>query len=139
MKLAYPIKVLLFLVLTYFIYSFAVYNQVMHTKKARRTISALAIEGKDVFQDNNCIACHQLYGLGGYLGPDLTNTISENGEEYAEAFIRNGSNKMPKFDLSDDEINALIELLKEVDSSGEYPILDFDVNWDGTIEKKNKK
>ena len=33
----------------------------------------------------------------------------------------------------------LIELLKEIDSSGEFPILDFDVNWDGTIEKKNKK
>ena len=139
MKLIFPIKTLLFFVLAYFIYSFAVYTQVMHTKEARNKISTLAIEGKDIFQKNNCISCHQIYGLGGYLGPDLTNTISEKGEKYAETFIRNGSSRMPKFDLTDAEVQALIELLKEVNSSGKFPILDFDVNWNGTIEIKNKK
>ena len=122
--------------------AFICYNVIVYTRKPggpQILMSQEALAGEKLWQDYNCTACHQLYGLGGYLGPDLTNTISEKGEKYTEAFIRNGSNRMPKFDLSDDEIHALIELLKEIDSSGEFPILDFDVNWDGTIEKKNKK
>ena len=54
-------------------------------------------QGKMLWQKKNCTACHQLYGLGGYMGPDLTNVISSKGkgEIYAEAFIRSGTNTMP--------------------------------------------
>ncbi len=134
-----PIKILLFIILAYFVYSFAIYNQVMHTEVARKSISPLAVKGKDVFQKFNCISCHQIYGLGGYIGPDLTNTISEKGEAYAEAFLRNGSLRMPNFNLNDTQVEALIEMLKAVDSSGSFPAKDFDVSWYGTIQKKEKE
>ena len=29
--------------------------------------------GQQIYQQSNCMACHQFYGLGGYMGPDLTN------------------------------------------------------------------
>ncbi len=38
-------------------------------------------KGKLLFQEYNCISCHQLYGLGGYMGPDLTNVISAIGNQ----------------------------------------------------------
>ena len=60
-------------------YTYFVYTQESVSKYGNNTISSLACEGKIVFQKYNCISCHQLYGLGGYLGPDLTNVISEKG------------------------------------------------------------
>jgi len=85
--------------------------------------STKAIQGKKLFQEYNCISCHQVYGLGGYMGPELTNIMSDTnkGEIYAKAFIKNGTQKMPNFKLSDEQIVCLIEYLKEVDISGLSP------------------
>lgn len=79
----------------------------------------MALKGKLIFQERNCIACHQVYGLGGYLGADLTNVISANGkgEEYARTFIKYGSIQMPDFKFKNEEINYLIEYLKHIDKS----------------------
>ena len=48
-----------------------------------------AIAGMNMWQNKNCQSCHQLYGLGGYMGPDLTNTASEKGKgaDYMRSFI----------------------------------------------------
>jgi nitric oxide reductase subunit C len=98
-------------------------------------MSSEAIDGKFLFQEYNCISCHQFYGLGGYMGPDLTNVISASGkgENYAAAFIRHGSSKMPDFKLSESQVNSLVEYLKFVDIETRYPITDFKINMDGTV------
>ena len=48
--------------------------------------------GKKIYQEYNCQSCHQIFGLGGYLGPELTTAISDKtrGEAYVKAFIENG-------------------------------------------------
>lgn len=96
-------------------------------------------KGKILWQEKNCSACHQLYGLGGYMGPDLTNVISAPGKGgvYAEAFIRSGTKAMPNFRLKDDEIKSLIALLRYVDASGKFPVREFDLTYYGTVEEKN--
>ena len=33
--------------------------------------------GKKIYQEYNCQSCHQIFGLGGYLGPELTTAISD--------------------------------------------------------------
>jgi nitric oxide reductase subunit C len=83
----------------------------------------------------NCIACHQLYGLGGHMGPDLTNVVSapDKGVDYARAFIENGSSKMPDFGLSQTQIDALVQFLKFVDSTGTYPPKHPEISWYGTV------
>ena len=136
MKFLLPYKILLAIVVSYFFYSYTIYTQKMDTEKAKKTISPLALEGKKVFQKYNCVSCHQMYGLGGYLGPDLTNTISEKGEVYARTILKYGTAKMPNFHLNDHEITSLIDLLKEVDSSGTFPVKNFDITWFGTIKEK---
>lgn len=92
--------------------------------------------GQRLFQENNCTACHQLYGLGGYMGPDLTNVISATGKGplYAAVFIRNGTGKMPNFHLTDKEVDALVAFLKYVDVAGTYPSKTSRVLWNGTVE-----
>lgn len=106
------------LILLFLIYSYCVYTAGTKSNSSF-LLSPMALEGKKIFQKHNCIACHQLYGLGGYLGPDLTTIISEKGKgkDYAKAFIRVGSKRMPDFKLSDSEIECLLEYFNSVDQT----------------------
>jgi nitric oxide reductase subunit C len=96
-----------------------------------------ARHGQDLFQDNNCIACHQFYGLGGYMGPDLTNVISRYSPAYARAFLVAGTARMPNFNLAEDEVDALVAYLEFVDSTGTYPPQDYEVTWFGTVRQED--
>ena len=97
-----------------------------------------AQKGKLLFQKYNCTACHQLYGLGGYMGPDLTNAMSRSGigEMYVRALLQNGTERMPNFHLSEEEIKSLVAYLKYVDKTGISPVKKFEINYDGTITQK---
>lgn len=103
-------------------------------------LSEEGIHGKLLWQKHNCIACHQLYGLGGFMGPDLTNVISDpaKGENYVSAILGHGMNRMPNYNFSRKEINALVEFLKHTDESGIYPLRNFTFNIDGTVTDPKK-
>ncbi|AFD05650.1 c-type cytochrome [Solitalea canadensis] len=96
--------------------------------------SEKAIKGWHLWQANNCHTCHQLYGLGGYMGPDLTNIASDStkGYYYMKAFIKSGSAKMPDFHLSDTETDEIIAFLQWVDKSGKNHVSADQVHWTGT-------
>ena len=94
--------------------------------------------GKQLFQKHNCVACHQFYGLGGYMGPDLTNVISNRGPAYARAFIASGTRAMPDFGLNDEELDALVAFLEFVDQTGRYPAENYDVTWFGTVAESGE-
>lgn len=100
-------------------------------------MSDIERHGADVFQKYNCVACHQFYGLGGYMGPDLTNVISNRGEAVARAFIASGTAKMPNLGLSAEEVDAVVAYLAFVDQTGTYPPQEFDVRWYGTVEQED--
>jgi len=95
------------------------------------------LRGKMLYQQKNCQSCHQLYGLGGYLGPDLTNVITapNKGEIYAKAIMITAPNSMPKFDLSEEEYQDLFAFLKSVGNSGESDPRKFKIRFNGMIEK----
>ena len=119
--------------------AFVVYSSIVYSSgTASPTNSPLTQQVKNgmaLFQKNNCVACHQFYGLGGYMGPDLTNIIStpDKGADYAKAFIENGTDKMPDFGLSEFEIDDLVSFLEFVDSSGVYPPKSPKIKWNGTV------
>lgn len=100
-------------------------------------ISDEARHGQQLFQTHNCIACHQFYGLGGYMGPDLTNVTSKYSPVYARTFIMNGTPRMPKFDLAPEEIDALVAYLEFVDTTGTYPPENYEVTWYGTVKQED--
>lgn len=108
------------------VFMFVIYNIVLYKKGAfikKDVLSEEALVGQQIWQDNNCTACHQFYGLGGYLGPDLTNVYSDSlkNEEYIRTRIIAGKNAMPKYSFSETEIDNLIAFFKAVDKTGYFP------------------
>ena len=74
--------------------------------------------GKKVWLKYNCHSCHQIYGLGGFLGPDLTNLMSRSDSNYLKALVSSGTQVMPKFKIKEQELTDLIYFLNCVDSTG---------------------
>ena len=123
--------VLLLLLFCYLLYSLILYSELpvkLYSKNKEGEI------GKLVWQKFNCNSCHQLYGLGGYLGPDLTNVYSSRSKEYIKSFLMNGTATMPKFNINEYEINSLIQYFRSIDNSGKSDPRIFRIKTDGTIE-----
>jgi len=104
----------------FLMYSLSIYLRPLEIRRSDKFDKTLAANGRLVWQKYNCQACHQLYGLGGYLGPDLTNIISKEGkgEAVIRALIKSGTKQMPSYNLEEEEIHLLLEFLKSTDASG---------------------
>lgn len=115
--------------------SFVVYTVFINVLCHNKTPTPLTKEinqGWEIWQNKNCQACHQLYGLGGSMGPDLTNSTSQVDVAYIKAVIKSGTSRMPNFNLSNKEIEKVVAFLKWVDKSG-HSAVDFkNVHWTGT-------
>jgi len=121
---------------------FVTYNTLLYTStKAYGTIhlSKKAQQGESLWLQNNCNSCHQLYGLGGYLGPDLTNEYSRtHNEKFLKAMFNSGVKAMPKFNFNESESSTLIQFLKEIDQTGYYPNRDTKIQSNGWVTLKYK-
>ena len=113
--------VFIILILSYVVYSMAVYFSGTQGPLIQYSITAQqqVNKGKTLFQENNCIACHQLYGLGGLIGPELTTAWSDKhrGEQYIRAMLSSGSGRMPDFKFTPEEVQSILSFLHYVDSS----------------------
>jgi len=118
-------------------YSVYVYTQGTAMPNAS-PVTAEVRHGQQLFQAHNCVACHQFYGLGGYMGPDLTNVISTKGPAYARAFLTAGTQRMPNFNLDESELDAMIAYLEFVDESGKFPLVDYRIDWFGTVVQNDE-
>lgn len=80
--------------------------------------TATVERGRKLFFANNCFGCHRIEGISdGTLGPDLT----EAGKKYKLDYLWESIDEpranlatsfMPKFNLADDDIRALVVFLK---------------------------
>ncbi len=130
----YPWKLSVFLSL---IVLFLLYSAVLYCREYKEVLPAdvLAQDGKMIWQQKNCVSCHQLYGLGGHLGPDLTNVYGKKGEPYIKAFLQSGTTVMPNYHLTENEMQALISFLKYTSSTGISDPNSFTKHNDGTISQ----
>lgn len=126
--------IIISLVFTFIIYNYFVYS--IGTENNAPKLDDKAIRGQVLWQENNCWSCHQLYGLGGYLGPDLTNIISHpnKGENYIKGFINSGVKSMPKYNFTETEKNEIISFLRAVDASGYFPDYKANLQPNGWVE-----
>jgi sulfur oxidation c-type cytochrome SoxX len=75
-------------------------------------------KGRELFVQKNCYGCHRIEGISnGTLGPDLTEVGKKWKVDYIwESVVDPRANIktsfMPKFNLSDDEVKALVIFLK---------------------------
>ena len=81
-------------------------------------LSALATRGQDLWLENNCQSCHQIYGFGGFLGPDLTNAASSLTDARLRLILVSGAGRMPAFGFGDEDRSALKQFLVELDRTG---------------------
>lgn len=127
------------LIILFIGYNFNLYSN-KTSAGSKISFSLSALKGQKIWQDNNCTACHQLYGLGGYLGPDLTNIASnpKKGTEYAKAFFNSGIKSMPKFNFTEHEKDDLAIFLNEIDQTGYYPNKDAEFSYSGWVDIKYK-
>ena len=81
------------------------------------------VRGKAVWEQNNCVGCHSLLGEGAYFAPELGNVYKRRGgDEGGGAFIKAwmkamptgapGRRQMPQFNLSEQQLDDLVEFLK---------------------------
>jgi nitric oxide reductase subunit C len=98
-----------------------------------------ALVGRRVWHERGCQTCHQLYGFGGFLGPDLTNASPRLAPDRLRTVLTVGSGAMPAFGLSEEEIAGVAAFLAAVDRTGrgqlrlQGPDLSSPAAWDPVI------
>jgi nitric oxide reductase subunit C len=119
-------------------FAFLVFSSGIYFSNSENKLTKEATQGKMVWQKYNCQSCHQIYGLGGYLGPDLTNLMGQGGKgiPYLKAMVVSGTQQMPAFKLSDEELQTLSSFLTEVNLSGTSDPRSFEIYSSGMIKPK---
>jgi nitric oxide reductase subunit C len=118
---------------------FTIYNTFIYTSDNTVTLSEKALKGENIWLQNNCNSCHQIYGLGGYLGPDLTNEYSRvSNENYLKSMFNSGVKTMPQFNFNECEKEEVIQFLKEIDQTGYSPNRGAKIESNGWVTLKYK-
>lgn len=93
-------------------------------------LSESAIRGKHLFEKNNCMGCHTIFGEGAYYAPELTKVFERRGESFIRGILKNpeamypGDRKMTNYHFNDEQISDLVTFFKwvgQVDLNGFPP------------------
>ncbi|KHD89355.1 MAG: nitric oxide reductase [Bdellovibrio sp. ArHS] len=75
-------------------------------------------QGKDLWEHNNCMGCHTLFGEGAYYAPELTKVYQRRGEVFIRQMLKDpqamypNDRRMQKYNFTDAEIDSLVAFLK---------------------------
>jgi nitric oxide reductase subunit C len=95
-----------------------------------QNITPQVVQGKRLWEKNNCMGCHTLLGEGAYYAPELTRVYERRGPEFIKAMLRDpeamypGQRRMVQYHFTDGEIEAMLAFLKwigEMDLNGFPP------------------
>ncbi len=88
------------------------------TATPEMALSEEGVTGRRLWHELNCQVCHQLYGFGGFLGPDLTNAAPRLTRARLDEVLTIGNAQMPAYHLDGDQITALETFLHEMNATG---------------------
>lgn len=94
---------------------FAIQTILVYGDASTGRLDEAALRGRRIFHRGSCQVCHQLYGQGGFLGPDLTNAASRVDDTRLASLLTLGSGQMPAFHLSESEIADVRAFLEAID------------------------
>jgi len=112
---------LIFIGLT--VYSLSAAQDQTHADK----ITDAVIRGKRLWEKNNCMGCHTIFGEGAYYAPELTKVLERRGANYVKAVLMSNTpwapngRKMVAYGMSEEEANdmvAFFEWIGQVDLNG---------------------
>ena len=95
--------------------AFGVQTALVYTDERQDPLSEKELRGRTLWHENACQVCHQIYGQGGFLGPDLTNAASRLDNSRLESLLTIGSGQMPAYHFSAEEISDLSAYLVALD------------------------
>lgn len=70
-------------------------------------LSSAARAGFMHWRAQNCLVCHQLYGFGGYLDPDLTHVAQRVDESNFLEILKKGTGPMSRVKMGEAEAKEL--------------------------------
>jgi nitric oxide reductase subunit C len=85
------------------------------------------IRGKHIWEENNCMGCHTLFGEGAYYAPELTKVYERRGEGLIKAILMSpvpwepNERKMVAYNMTEDQAKDMIAFFKwcgETDLNG---------------------
>jgi len=93
-------------------------------------LTSQVINGKHIWEKNNCMGCHTILGEGAYYAPELTKVYERRGEGYIKAALMSTvpwgprGRKMVVYALSEQDANDVVAFFKwigETDLNGFPP------------------
>ncbi len=103
---------LIFIMLT--VYSLSKDQDQSHSEN----ITPEVVRGKHLWEQNNCMGCHTLFGEGGYYAPELTKVVERRGENYIKAALMSKTpwqvhgRKMVAYGMNEKDANAMVAFFK---------------------------
>ncbi len=102
------------------------HGYITSTSTDESTLTEAVARGKHVWEENSCINCHSLLGEGAYFAPELGNVWvryggrddAETAREALKGWMQaqpsgvEGRRQMPQFNLSDQELDDLVDFLE---------------------------
>lgn len=88
------------------------------------------VRGKVLWEKNNCMGCHTIFGEGAYYAPELTKVMERRGADYIKAALMSSQpwsprgRKMVAYNFPEKDANDLVAFFKwvgEVDLNGFPP------------------
>ncbi len=116
-------------VLCFFLLSYDTLKQIP-AQTNEQNLNSSAIRGKHIWENNNCMGCHTIFGEGAYYAPELTKVYERRSEAFLKIFLKDpqkfypGKRKMVNYNFSDSEIGDIISFfkwIKDVDLNG-FPL-----------------
>lgn len=101
--------------------------QTVPTQTKSQNISENVNRGKIIWEKNNCMGCHTIFGEGAYYAPELTKAYERRGEGYIKAVLMSKTpwgprgRKMVAYGMSEEEAKDVVAFLKwagEADLNG---------------------
>lgn len=92
-----------------------------------QNITEAVKRGKHIWEDNNCMGCHTLFGEGAYYAPELTKVVERRGKDWMRVFLKDpqlmfpGQRKMVQYHFKPEQIEdviAFFEWCGNVDLNG---------------------
>ncbi len=83
-------------------------------------LTSQVIHGKELWESNNCMGCHSVFGEGAYYAPELTKVVERRGDAYIKAALMSKQSwaprgrKMVAYGFSEQDANDLLEFFKWV-------------------------
>ena len=85
-----------------------------------QNMNAQVLQGRLIWDEQNCMGCHTLMGEGAYYAPELTKVYERRGDAYIKAVLSapdgwgSRGRKMVKYDFTPEEQESLVEFFKWV-------------------------